>query len=348
MEGSSTVRQCMRVRPAQALLGALALLAAAAAVLPARASADAPATPIATSYLARVGAHPPGVDAKVIDGYLSLWMQVVPSETVEVLDYQGAPWVRFDRAGVAVNENSEMYYLSQTPVPATPPAGLTRRTPPRWRQVSSGHSYMWRDGRLHALTTIALTPGSSYVGPWQIALRVDGHATTISGGVWHRSPPSPVWFWPIAVVILCVLAGWRVRRPELDAALARGLTLTLLLALALAAAARELHGRPQISGGQYVLLAVALLLVAAASLRVLTRRSGYSLLLAIAFISLWAGLTDLGTLLHGYVLLGLPAFVVRAATVTLLGGGAGLILAALRVLDQSRPSRRRSTRAVPA
>ena len=32
-----------------------------------------------------------------------------------MLDYRGVPYLRFTRSGVAVNENSEMYYLNQTP-----------------------------------------------------------------------------------------------------------------------------------------------------------------------------------------------------------------------------------------
>jgi hypothetical protein len=241
-----------------------------------------------------------------------------------------------------------MYYLSQTPVPATPPAGLTRASPPRWHQVSSGHSYMWRDGRLHALTTVALSPGTSYVGPWQIAIRVNGRLAMISGGVWHRDPPSLLWFWPAVVMIACVLAAWRLRRPGLDTALARAIASLLLVALAVAGLGRELHGRPQIAPGQYVLLAVILALLAAAAARVASRRAGYFLYLAIAFVSVWAGLTDLSAVLHGYVLLGLPAFAVRTATVVLLGGGASLVLAALRVLDQARPGRARARRPVAA
>ena len=69
-----------------------------------------------------------------------------------------------------VNQNSQEYYLSQVPVPAIPPADLTRATRPHWIPVSSTHAYLWREGRMHALATVALTPGRSYVGEWTIAL----------------------------------------------------------------------------------------------------------------------------------------------------------------------------------
>ena len=125
------------------------------------------------------------------------------------------------RSGVEVNQNSAMYYLNQTPVAETPPSGLTRRTPPSWQRVSGGHDYGWHDGRLHALATVALSPGVAYVGRWSIPVLVDGRLSSISGGLWHADDPSIVWFWPIVVLLACVLAARRVRRPALDALVAR-------------------------------------------------------------------------------------------------------------------------------
>ena len=75
-------------------------------------------------------------------------------------------------SGVAVNRNSAMYYVNQTPV-GVPPSNLRPSTPPRWSSVSGGHSYSWHDGRLHALRR-RLDSGASYVGRWTIPVRVDG------------------------------------------------------------------------------------------------------------------------------------------------------------------------------
>ena len=130
--------------------------------------------------------------------------------------------MRFTPDGVAVNHNSQEYYLSQVPVPAVPPIGLTRTTPPHWVTVSRGHSYSWREGRMHALATIALTPGQTYVGQWRIPIVVNGRRATIDGGLWHRGAPSIVWFWPVVVLLVCALAAWRLRSPELDRRLSLG------------------------------------------------------------------------------------------------------------------------------
>ena len=117
------------------------------------AAAHGPSAPVATSYVARVSRVPAGLNAKVVNGDLKMWLRVPESMTLVVIDYRGAPYLRFSRSGVQVNENSSMYYLNQTPIPATPPSSLGRSTPAHWKQVSSGHTYDWHDGRLHALAT---------------------------------------------------------------------------------------------------------------------------------------------------------------------------------------------------
>ena len=87
----------------------------------------------------RSSSVPAGLDAKVVDGDQRMWLSVPAGETVVVLDYSGAPYLRFNQRGVQVNQGSAMYYLNQTPIAETPPAGLSATTPPRWQQASGGH-----------------------------------------------------------------------------------------------------------------------------------------------------------------------------------------------------------------
>jgi len=315
----------------------IALLIAAFAALtvwPAGARADGPITPTATNYLARVSRSPAGVEAQVVNAYLNLWVRVPAHSHVTILDFRGAAWVRFTPAGVAVNHNSQEYYLSQVPVPAVPPAGLTRTTPPHWVQVSTGHAYAWREGRLHALATIALSPGQSYVGPWRIPVIVNGTRGSIAGGVWHRGPPSVVWFWPVLVLLACALAAWRIRSPELDRRLSNALALVLLALVAIGMGGKYLHGSPSVTVWNVVLLLVMLAVLGWAARRVLGGRASGPLLLVIAVIALWAGLTLLPVLTHGYALVVLPLVVVRAIAVVLLGGALSLVLFGVRMLDR--------------
>lgn len=303
-------------------------------VWPAEALADGPVTPTATDYLARVTHSPAGVDARVVNAYLNLWIQVPANARVTVLDFRGAPWVRFSPAGVAVNHNSQEYYLSQVPVPAVPPSGLTRATPPHWVQVSRGHAYAWREGRLHALATVALAPGQSYVGSWRIPVIVNGRRGVISGGVWHRGAPSIVWFWPVLVLLACALAAWRVRSTDLDHRLSSALALVLLALVAVGMAGKYLHGSPTVTVWNVVLLLVLLAILGAVAGRLLGGRSGPPLLLVVAVIGLWAGLTLLPVLTHGYALVILPLFLARAIAVALLGGALSLALFGVRMLDR--------------
>lgn len=308
----------------------LALLAA----LPASAEAHGPIAPVASSYLARIKTVPAGLEAKVVDGDLRMWMSVPPSKTVVVVDYRGAPYLRFLRSGVWVNQNSAMYYLNQTPVAETPPSNLGPHTPPHWELVSTGHDYNWHDGRLHALATVAHSPGASYVGEWKLPLLVDGRLDPITGGLWYAAGPSVVWFWPIAVLVLCVLAAWRVRSRDLDRRTARALSVPALAAITAAGLGHELHGRPTVSVGQLIVLSILLIFVAWASLRVVWRRAGYFTYFLVALAAILEGAETVPTLVNGFILMAVPAFVARAACVLCLGAGVGLLVLVPRLFDQ--------------
>jgi hypothetical protein len=322
----------VRGRLAGALLVIVAVLG-----LPARASAHGPVDPPASSYLARVSQVPPGVTAKVIDGDQRLWLRVGGRRTVVVLDYQGAPYLRFSAAGVAVNTASAMYYLNQVPA-ETPPPGTGAGETPRWSQVSSGHAYQWHDGRLHALATTAHAAGVTYFGRWQVPVRVDGASTAVAGGLYYAPSPSIVWFWPILVALACVLAARRLRRPELDEGVARGLAAGALAGFVVAVIGQQLHGRPSVSAGQAILLAVALAFAAWAGWRLVRRRHGWFLFFIVAAVAIWEGASLIAVLLDGYVLLALPAALARVAVVVCLSAGVALLPVVFALAE--RPRRR--------
>ncbi len=317
------------IRRAAALTAPLLIVVTAVALFglfPAAASAHGPVAPIASSYLARVSQAPAGLDAKVIDGDQRMWLRVPRGRAVVVLDYRGAPYLRFTATGVEVNHNSAIYYLNQTPVAEVPPANLTRTTPPSWHRVSAGNTYSWHDGRLHALATIARSPGASYVGRWTVPMTVDGRAGAVAGGLWHADDPSIAWFWPALVLIACVLAAWRLHRAELDERLARILGFAALAGVTVGGIARQLHGRPTVSAFQIVGLALILAFVGWALSRMVLRRPGYFFYLVVAVAALWQGAELFPTLLDGFVLAAVPAFVARVAAVVCLGTGIGLLV----------------------
>lgn len=305
-----------------------------AGAFPAAAAAHGPIAPIASSYLARVGHAPGGLDAQVIDGDQRMWLRVRRGLTVVIVDYRGAPYLRFTPAGVDVNQNSSMYYLNQTPVALTPPTTLTATTPPNWQQVSGGNTYNWHDGRLHALASVALAPGAAFVGRWRLPVIVDGHPTAITGGLWHADNPSLVWLWPIVVLLACVLAGWRVHRAGIDRRMARGLGIAAVIGLSAAVLARQLHGRPTVTVFQLIEIAIVLAFAVWALRRLLFTTPGYFLYFVIAIVALWQGVELMPTLFEGFVLAAGPAFVARAAAVVCVGTGIGLLPMVFRIADE--------------
>jgi len=294
--------------------------------------------PAASSYLASVGQVPQGTDAKVVDGDLRLWLKASPSTTVVVLDYRGTPYLRFSRAGVFVNRASSMWYLNQVPA-QTPRLGLTTRTAPRWERATSGHSYEWHDGRLHALASTARAPTATYIGRWNVPLLLGGVPTAITGGLYYAPGPSPVWFWPIVVLAACVPAALRLRRPALDRRLGGGLATAALTGFVLAALARQLHGHPGISAGQWIVLAIELAFAGWAAARLARGTNGWFVLFLIAAAAIWEGATLVGTLLYGFVLLALPAFPARLAVVACLATGVALLPVVFALAE--RPQRQR-------
>jgi hypothetical protein len=312
-----------------ALLGAIAALG----LFPQGAAAHGPVAPTATDYLAKVSSVPLGLQAKAVDGDQLMWLNA-RGLVVVVFDYKGAPYLRFSRSGVAVNHNSAMYYLNQNPAQA-PPSGLTQATLPRWQRVTGSHEYAWHDGRLHALATVALPPGASFVGRWSIPIVLGGHRATISGGLWHADAPPLVWFWPIVVLLACAMAVARMRRPSLERRVSWVLALITLLAIATLAAGGELYGRPHIAMGQLIVLGLVGAFVLYGLLRLAMGRAGGIHLFVISFVALWAGGTLVEVLVNGFVLMAVPAFVARAAVVLCLGCGGGLFFMLLARMDEA-------------
>jgi hypothetical protein len=325
--------KCRYSSPWRLLAAAVVLAITGLAGAPGAAEAHGPINPAASSFLARPSEVPAGIEAKAVDGDLRLWLRVNPSLVVVVLDYRGAPYVRFSPAGVQVNENSAMYYLNQTPT-EIPPTGLGPSTPPHWHQVSGGHAYEWHDGRLHALGTTVIAPGTRYLGRWEVPVRIDGRPAAVGGGLYYSPDPPLVWFWPIVVVLACVFAGLRLRRPELDWLVARGLAFVALVAFAVAAVGQGLHGRPGVTIFQLVVMVAELAFVAWGLRWLVLRRQGWFPLFLIAGAAIYEGATLVEVLIRGFVLLAIPALVARLAVATCLAAGVGLVPLVFRIAPQ--------------
>jgi hypothetical protein len=314
------------------LLGGVLMLPA---LTPAAAQAHGAVDPAASSYLARIKTVPRGMRASVVDGDLRLWLEVPSGGTVVVVDYQGAPYLRFSHGRVWANENSVMYYYNLTP-PVNPPLGLKRTAPVRWVRVGSGDSYQWHDGRLHASALAAVAPGASYAGSWRIPLLVDGRHAAVSGTLWYRGAPSIAWLWPIAILIFCVLAAWRLHDSRIDTLVARAVAGLTLVGIALGATGRNLHGRPGISIVGVVELTFIMLLTVWTAWRVVRGRAGALTFFLVPVAAVWEAIQLIPTLFNGYVLMAVPPFLGRLATILCVGGAVALVLPAVRLFREEQ------------
>jgi hypothetical protein len=153
----------------------------------------------------------------------------------------------------------------------------------------------------------------------------------------HAPNPSLIWFWPIVVAVLCLLAGLRVRRERLDLVLARGLAAVSLVALAVAAGGQQLHGRPFVTAGHYVELGLILAFVAWGLRRLVRRRDGWFGYFLIALAAIWEGATLVGVLTHGFVLMALPSWLARMAVAGCLAAGAAMLPVIFRLAETPQP-----------
>src|SRR5581483_11813517 len=117
--------------------------------------------PTATNFEAQIDGLSPAtraVAAKVVDGDSRLWLRADPSVTVVVPGAIGEPLLLFDRRGVFVNLRSTTAQGDRIAL------GAVRADPdpharPIWHRLTTGHSYLWHEHRLHALEPLARGAG---------------------------------------------------------------------------------------------------------------------------------------------------------------------------------------------
>jgi hypothetical protein len=304
------------------LIAAIAL----AALAPARALAHAGlSAPVATSYLAEVAQTPPGIEAKVVDGDQRLWLRAAPSLTVVVTGLRGEPYLRFMPSGVWENQNSPTTYLNK-PRPQVPPRGAVPSAPPRWKLISTSHTYQWHEDRLHSLAATARSGAARFIGTWSVPLTVDGKAARITGGLSYKPNPSILWFWPLIVLAVCCGLLLRLKSPRLDGVMALVLSVTTLLAIIVARAGRGLYGRPDISTGAVIEFAVyAALAIAGLCLLAFPRRRDTGVAIA-AVVGFAVGVGLIPVLTRGFVLSALPDTLQRVAVSLTLAGCVSCLL----------------------
>ncbi|GAA3913252.1 hypothetical protein [Actinoplanes auranticolor] len=309
----------------------LAVLAGALLVPAGPASAHGGEGPDATAYRTEVtglSSAQPGLTVRVVEAGARLELVNGTGRTIEVLGYQGEPYLEVRPDGTYENVNSPATYTNQTLDGDTPvPAGASPTAAPQWRRVSTGTTARWHDQRIRWLDDglppqAQADPSRSHqVLEWVVPLR-DGVRTLDVRGTVTWEPPPPAWLWWVGALALGAgLTALGRRRARLlgPVALAAG-TITLGYAVT-----RMSLG----AGGQSPAIVAAVLAVAAGVLT-LRGRTPFLLALAGALLTVFGGLADAGVLAQAVVPFPGPSWLARAAVLVAIG--AGVAMAATGVL----------------
>ncbi|MFI7541562.1 hypothetical protein [Actinoplanes sp. NPDC049599] len=300
----------------------VAVLAGALLVPAGPASAHGGEAPDATAYRSEVTAlspAEPGLSVRTVEAGARLELVNRTGRTVEVLGYQGEPYLEVRPDGTYENVNSPATYTNRTLDGDTPvPAGASPTAAPQWRRVSTGTTVRWHDQRTRWLDAglpaqARADPARSHrVRDWVVPLR-DGVRPIEVRGTLTWEPPPPAWLWWLGALALA--AG-------LTAAARRGVRLIGPVALAAGtitlgyAVTRLALGVP----GQLPAL-VAAGLAMAAGVFAPGGRTPFLTALAGALLVVFGGLADVGVFGQAIVLFPGPAWLARLAVLVAIGAG---------------------------
>lgn len=318
--------------------------------------ADAPSgTDYRTEVTAVVPALP-GVTVRTVEAGARLSLENRSASVVEVLGYDGEPYLEVRPDGVYQNVHSPAVYRNATlSGEADLPPQADPAQPPSWEKVSTEPIALWHDTRTHWMSVdrppeVAADPSVPHrIRDWIVPLRVDASAVELRGTLDWLPPPSAVPWWSAAAVgALAVGAVGLPRRVSVLPVLAAVSLVGGAVALAYALARSLDAGASAVGGvlltlvaGQLWPVVVGLAAMAAAAYAAL-RRPAVDFVLALAgtCLALFAGLTNVAVFSTSVAPVPWPAAWARAAVAVVLAAGAGVALAGTlraRAVPRSRP-----------
>lgn len=204
-------------------------LAAGAGVVVALATA-APASahgadaPDGTDYRTAVTAVTPavaGITVRAVEAGGRLELHNGTGRTVEVLGYQGEPYLEVRPDGVYENVHSPATYLNVTIAgDAAVPATADPTVAPQWRKVSDRPVARWHDRRTHWTdgsppSQVAADPRRDHrVRDWTVPLRDAGNPVAVRGTLDWVAPPVAQLWWAAAGLLAVAVAALGLLPPE--------------------------------------------------------------------------------------------------------------------------------------
>ena len=338
---------------------ALVVIVAAITVVvatPGPASAHTVSGPLPTNFrttLRSVTPRIPGVDVHIVDLGNKLQLTNRTPTDLVVLGYDGEPYLRIGRRGVYENLRSPATYLNRTRTGTTPVPDLASRarlsSAPRWHRVSSGHTAIWHDHRVHWMgaalpAAVQRDPGAFHrvKARWVVGLLYGGKRVDVTGRLdWVPGPSGWPWF-PLIVGLGAVgfAAAYRKREGAAIAAVVAmvGIDLTHTITAEVTRSGTQLAKVVQFFGDNFV--SVIVWIAAVLTIRGLRRgdvAARYGLVLVGAMVALVSGLSDLSSLWKSQLATAGPYPLARAEVAAGLGLGVGVVAGALAALRRSVP-----------
>jgi len=314
-----------------ASVAALVLIWIVAGAAPALADPPGP-TDFQTSII-EIRPELPGFEAEVIGGDSFVALTTDGSVPIEVVGYQGEPYLRFAPDGrVEQNDRSPTTYLNEDRYASVDvPPDASPDAEPLWRVVATDGSFAWHDHRAHWMNEVA-PPGR---GPGDIIL--EGVVPLLVGGVevdltvqsvW-QDPPSPL------PAVLGFLAGLALAAVAWLRLKSRGLAIAIAGVSAVASVVGvvgyfSVPSETVPSWTLWVPPAMSLVLALAALVPPIARRWGPTLLLLAAVeLVIWA-VVRWDWMWKAIIPTAAPYWIDRLVTAAVLAAAAGLAAAAVR------------------
>jgi hypothetical protein len=291
----------------------------------------------------------PDVRVRAVEAGARLELDNRGGETVEVLGYDGEPYLEVRPDGVFENVNSPATYLNVSLAGGDVAARADSTAPPSWRRVSDEPVARWHDHRSHWMGSapppeVARDPGRTHrIRDWAVPLRSGVTTVDVRGTLDWIPPPAAALWWVAAALAAAGLGALGLVPMDRRAggvALGSLAVVGGLLSIGYAVA-RELDAGANGVGG--VLLGLLLtqvwpvlagLATVAAGAYALARRpsADFGLALAGACLALFAGVPNAAVFGRGVAPVPFDPTLARLAVAAVLAIGAGLLVAnALRL-----------------
>jgi len=320
------------------------------------ASAHTISGPRPTNYRSRVVAMSPaiaGISARVVDLGNKFELTNRTSTEITVLGYEAEPYLRIGPSGVFENLHSQATYINRTRLVGTVPRDIdtSPTAVPQWKKISSGHSALWHDHRIHWMEAqppppVAQAPGSFlHLSQQNIVFLFNGQRVAVAVALdWVPGPSGLPWIPPLVVLFAVGVLGAAVPKWWRLLAVLVALVVLVVLSDAAHAIAFEIP-RPganptkvvQFLGGSFVSIAVWVASVPTV-FGLLRRRAEalYGVVFVGLLVALIGGATDLSALWKSQLPDAGPDWLTRGEVVVALGLGGGLAVGALFRMLRSR------------